>query len=128
MMRNSQNIYADNNHGKQNFNRNTTIKIGSTIIIIGILVVLFFAGKNFLNSPSKQIVGTWQTEGGFTYVFNEGTYSHDGGWMGTYSIEGNKLILCPVLNDPEIYTIKLSSKSLNIYKNGELYRELKRIN
>ncbi len=36
----------------------TTIKIGSTIIVIGVILAIVF-GNKFFNSPSKQIVGTW---------------------------------------------------------------------
>lgn len=129
----NKNINAENGSGKQKISvkdsTNVNIKIGSTIIIIGILLVIFFAGRGILNSPSKQIVGTWETENGFTYVFqSNGQYSHDGGWFGTYSVDGNTLTLCPVLNNPEIYTINISSGHLTIYEDGEVYRDLEKVN
>lgn len=127
------NVNVSNQGGKQKVSvgdtRNFTIKIGSTIVIIGILIIFLFAGKNLFNSPSKQIVGTWQTESGFTYVFqSNGQYSHDGGWFGTYSVDGNILTLCPVLNNPEIYKISISSNSLTLYgEDGEIYVKLNKL-
>lgn len=53
----------------------TTVKVGNIgmvfvgKVIIGILIVaiLLFAGNKILNSSSKRIIGTWQTESGYTY-------------------------------------------------------------
>lgn len=116
-------------HGKQVIKGgNTNIKIGGTIVIIGILLVVLFWGKGFFSSPERQIIGTWQSEKGATFVFNDnGQYSHSGGWFGNYNIEGNTLTLSPVLNNPEIYRIKISSDSLTLYDtDGDIYVELKR--
>ncbi len=108
---------------------NTNIKIGGTVVVIGILIIAILFGKGQFSSPEKQIVGTWETDGGFTYVFqSNGQYSHDGGWFGTYTVDGDTLTLCPVLNNPEIYKIKVSSNHLIIYEDGEVYRELEKIN
>lgn len=103
-----------NNGGKQTVKKNINIKVGSTIIVIGLIV--FIIWKNFIAAPEKQIIGTWQTESGYTIVFNEdGSFSRDGGWYGSYRLDGNSLILSPVMNSNEIYTIKISTNNLKIY-------------
>lgn len=129
----SGNINVENGAGKQKVSikntKNFNIKIGSTIVIFGMVIAVFFIGRSIFNSPSKQIIGTWETEGGFTYVFqSDGQYAHDGGWFGTYNVDGNTLTLCPVLNNPEIYTIDVSSEHLTIYEDGEVYRKLEKVN
>lgn len=103
--------------------------MGGTVIVVGIFIAIFIFGKSMFASPNIKIVGTWKTENGFTFVFNSnGQYSHSGGWNGTYTVEEDLLTLSPILNNPEIYRISLSSDSLKLYdKDGYLYRDLKRV-
>lgn len=107
---------------------NTNIKIGGTVIIVGILIVVFLFGKGLLSSPKKQIIGTWQSGDGYTYVFNEnGQFTSSGGFFGNYSVEGDILTISPALFDPEIYRIKISSDSLTLYStDGDGFIELQR--
>lgn len=124
------NIYAAHEGpGKQVIKGgNTNIKIGGTVIIIGILVLVFIFAKGGFSSPQNRIIGTWQSERGATYVFgDDGQYSSTGGWFGSYSVDGDTLTLCPVMNNPQIYTIEISSDQLVLYeKDGSIYIELKR--
>lgn len=126
------NITIVNHDGKQNIKydarKNFSIKIGSTIIIIGMVIFFLLIRGNIFDSTEKKIIGTWENEHGFTYVFQEsGQYSHDGGWFGTYSVDGNILTLCPVMNNVEIYTISITSNSLTLYEDGEILIELEKV-
>lgn len=93
---------------------NVKIKIGSVIIIGIVFIAFLWYGVH--NSQSNSIVGTWQTEGGYTLVFqSNGQYASYGGRSGTYSYENGTLTLCPTMESPEIYQISISMDSITIY-------------
>ena len=107
---------------------NTNIKIGGTIIIIGIVIAAFFLGKGIFFSPQKQIIGTWQNEDGIIYVFgSNGQFSYSDGLVGSYAVDGNVLTITPIVDEIEIYRIEIQSDSLTLYSvDGELYMKLKK--
>ena len=107
-------------------NTSFNLRIGSTIVIIGVVLALVY--NVGFKTPSKKIVGTWRTTGNYTYVFSSnGRYQSDGGYTGTYTIEGDNIIISTVLMDNDIYKFELNGDSLKLYnEDGSLYTSLTR--
>lgn len=108
-----------NNSGKQIIkggSKKTTIKIGS-IVLIGILAILLLGINKTFNSPEKRIVGTWENDDGYVYIFQKsGQFSAKTQWaeQGTYVIEGDLLTIIPLFDEPESFRFSVSSTSLKI--------------